>query len=65
MGVCCRCCRQSMESQQYGMAYGMQPPVDPNSQNATEGEPRKQDINEILQQIMTITEQSLDEAQAR
>ncbi|XP_037083354.1 homeobox protein extradenticle-like isoform X2 [Pollicipes pollicipes] len=53
-----------MESQQYGMGYGMQPQVDPNGQNHTEGEPRKQDINEILQQIMTITEQSLDEAQA-
>ena len=26
---------------------------------------RKQDIGEILQQIMTITDQSLDEAQAR
>ncbi|XP_043201000.1 homeobox protein extradenticle-like isoform X3 [Amphibalanus amphitrite] len=58
-----------MESQQYGMGYGMQQPqVDPNSQqqqqNNGESEPRKQDINEILQQIMTITEQSLDEAQA-
>nr|XP_008104114.1 PREDICTED: pre-B-cell leukemia transcription factor 2 isoform X4 [Anolis carolinensis] len=28
------------------------------------GEPRKQDIGDILQQIMTITDQSLDEAQA-
>lgn len=32
----------------------------------TEGEGgRKQDIGDILQQIMTITDQSLDEAQAR
>ena len=55
-----------MEGQQYGMGYGMQPQLDPNGQtNNTEGEPRKQDIGEILQQIMTITEQSLDEAQAR
>ena len=59
-----------MESQQYGMGYGMQQPqVDPNTQQQQqsngESEPRKQDINEILQQIMTITEQSLDEAQAR
>ncbi|KAF0304315.1 Homeobox protein extradenticle [Amphibalanus amphitrite] len=55
-----------MEGQQYGMGYGMQPQIDPNGQaNNTEGEPRKQDIGEILQQIMTITEQSLDEAQAR
>ena len=30
-----------------------------------ENENRKQDIGEILQQIMNITEQSLDEAQAR
>ena len=28
-------------------------------------EPKKQDIGEILQQIMAITDQSLDEAQAR
>ena len=58
--------RRGMEGQQYGMGYGMQPQIDPNGQaNNTEGEPRKQDIGEILQQIMTITEQSLDEAQAR
>uniref|UniRef100_A0A3Q4HP85 Pre-B-cell leukemia homeobox 1a n=1 Tax=Neolamprologus brichardi TaxID=32507 RepID=A0A3Q4HP85_NEOBR len=31
----------------------------------TDGEGRKQDIGDILQQIMTITDQSLDEAQAR
>lgn len=30
-----------------------------------DNEPRKQDISEILQQIMNITDQSLDEAQAR
>ncbi|KAF7236301.1 Pre-B-cell leukemia transcription factor 2 [Varanus komodoensis] len=35
---------------------------DPPSDN---GEPRKQDIGDILQQIMTITDQSLDEAQAK
>ena len=58
-----------MESQQYGMGYGMQQPaVDPSAQqqqNNGETDTRKQDINDILQQIMTITEQSLDEAQAR
>uniref|UniRef100_A0A8C5DQH0 PBC domain-containing protein n=1 Tax=Gouania willdenowi TaxID=441366 RepID=A0A8C5DQH0_GOUWI len=32
---------------------------------ATDGDARKQDIGDILQQIMTITDQSLDEAQAR
>ncbi|KAI3369103.1 hypothetical protein L3Q82_026066 [Scortum barcoo] len=31
---------------------------------ATDGDGRKQDIGDILQQIMTITDQSLDEAQA-
>jgi len=52
-----------MEGQQY-MGYGMQPAVDPNGQANSDGDQRKQDIGEILQQIMTITEQSLDEAQA-
>ncbi|XP_049334878.1 pre-B-cell leukemia homeobox 1a isoform X2 [Astyanax mexicanus] len=33
--------------------------------DGSEGEGRKQDIGDILQQIMTITDQSLDEAQAR
>ncbi|TRY58618.1 hypothetical protein DNTS_007618, partial [Danionella cerebrum] len=32
---------------------------------ASDGDGRKQDIGDILQQIMTITDQSLDEAQAR
>lgn len=32
---------------------------------AGDGEIRKHDISEILQQIMNITDQSLDEAQAR
>jgi pre-B-cell leukemia transcription factor 1 len=36
-----------------------------DSQSGGENEPRKQDIGEILQQIMNITDQSLDEAQAR
>lgn len=47
-----------------GMAqpYGMQT-IDPNQTPDQDG--RKQDINEILQQIMNITDQSLDEAQAR
>lgn len=30
-----------------------------------DGDARKQELGEILQQIMTITDQSLDEAQAR
>lgn len=46
--------------------YGMQP-VDPNhgAPATPDQETRKQDIGEILQQIMNITDQSLDEAQAR
>uniref|UniRef100_A0A1B6EYS9 Homeobox protein extradenticle n=4 Tax=Cicadellinae TaxID=33370 RepID=A0A1B6EYS9_9HEMI len=47
-------------------SYGMQP-VDPNHGTPTtpDQDTRKQDIGEILQQIMNITDQSLDEAQAR
>jgi len=46
--------------------YGMQPshqghPGDMNGDN----DDRKQDIGNILQQIVAITDQSLDEAQAR
>ncbi|XP_066902359.1 homeobox protein extradenticle isoform X3 [Halyomorpha halys] len=46
--------------------YGMQP-VDPNhgAPATPDQETRKQDIGDILQQIMNITDQSLDEAQAR
>lgn len=42
-------------------------PMNPQGDNPSSGdnEPRKQDIGEILQQIMNITDQSLDEAQAR
>ncbi|CAH1983286.1 unnamed protein product [Acanthoscelides obtectus] len=48
-----------MAPQPYGMTpQGEAPP-------GGENEPRKQDIGEILQQIMNITDQSLDEAQAR
>ncbi|XP_076342809.1 homeobox protein extradenticle-like isoform X1 [Tachypleus tridentatus] len=42
--------------------YGMDPT---NQQLTSDQEPRKHDISEILQQIMNITDQSLDEAQAR
>lgn len=45
-----------MNAQNYGMS---------GEGNGTENDPRKQDIGEILQQIMNITDQSLDEAQAR
>ncbi len=47
--------------------YGMHT-SDPNSQVQTDPTVdghRKQDIGDILQQIMNITDQSLDEAQAR
>ncbi|XP_020318466.1 pre-B-cell leukemia transcription factor 1-like isoform X3 [Oncorhynchus nerka] len=43
-----------------GMAQNMQ-----DGTGGTDGDGRKQDIGDILQQIMTITDQSLDEAQAR
>lgn len=43
--------------------YGMPNPNDGSGENENHG--RKQDIGDILQQIMNITEQSLDEAQAR
>lgn len=42
--------------------YGM--PTN-DGQPGVDNDPRKQDIGEILQQIMNITDQSLDEAQAR
>lgn len=45
-----------MAPQNYGM---------PNDGSENDNHGRKQDIGEILQQIMNITEQSLDEAQAR
>jgi pre-B-cell leukemia transcription factor 1 len=46
--------------------YGMQS-VDPSQggPGTPDQDGRKQDIGEILQQIMNITDQSLDEAQAR
>ncbi|GBP08255.1 Homeobox protein extradenticle [Eumeta japonica] len=48
-----------MGPQGYGLPGGDGAPT------AGDGEARKQDIGEILQQIMNITDQSLDEAQAR
>lgn len=46
--------------------YGMPGQNDGNqSGGGGDNDSRKQDIGEILQQIMNITEQSLDEAQAR
>lgn len=52
----------AMLPQPYGMSS-----VDPNHGAPTppDQDTRKQDIGEILQQIMNITDQSLDEAQAR
>lgn len=45
-------------------AYGMEDPGKGGPGNPDQ-DIRKQDIGEILQQIMNITDQSLDEAQAR
>ncbi|XP_058491708.1 pre-B-cell leukemia transcription factor 3b isoform X6 [Solea solea] len=50
----------SGHSVQGGMAL---PP--PHGHDGTDGDGRKQDIGDILHQIMTITDQSLDEAQAK
>lgn len=47
-------------SVQGGMAL---PP--PHGHEGADGDGRKQDIGDILHQIMTITDQSLDEAQAK
>lgn len=44
---------------------GMAATPQPHEAVGPEGEHRKQEIGDILQQIMTITDQSLDEAQAR
>lgn len=44
--------------------HGVDGGAGPNA-TAGDGEIRKHDISEILQQIMNITDQSLDEAQAR
>lgn len=45
---------------------GYMGPVDGSAaQGPDQSEARKQDIGDILQQIMNITDQSLDEAQAR
>ncbi|XP_055624648.1 homeobox protein extradenticle isoform X3 [Toxorhynchites rutilus septentrionalis] len=47
---------------------GLMPPnygMPTNDGQSVDNDPRKQDIGEILQQIMNITDQSLDEAQAR
>ncbi|KFM70118.1 Pre-B-cell leukemia transcription factor 3, partial [Stegodyphus mimosarum] len=52
---------------QHGYGMPQQPHgVDPTSQAPPQDQDvRKHDISEILQQIMNITDQSLDEAQAR
>ena len=58
---------QGQGGQQTG-GYGGMGPVDASAtQGQDQGsvEARKQDIGDILQQIMNITDQSLDEAQAR
>lgn len=47
-------------------AYGNMGPTDGSASQGDQAvEARKQDIGEILQSIMNITDQSLDEAQAR
>lgn len=55
------------QSAQNAAGYGTMGPVDGTAAQGPDQavEARKQDIGEILQQIMNITDQSLDEAQAR
>ena len=48
--------------------YGMQPMTDPNQPSDGQvhtGPGEKKDIGDLLQQVMSITDQSMDEAQAR
>lgn len=58
-----------MEDPNRMMAHSGSTPSYPQSYGMPDAnvvdDPRKQDIGEILQQIMNITDQSLDEAQAR
>ncbi|TVK90581.1 Pre-B-cell leukemia transcription factor 1 [Bagarius yarrelli] len=52
----------------HGVGMAGHPGLPQHMQEGTggaDGDGRKQDIGDILQQIMTITDQSLDEAQAR
>lgn len=51
----------------HGVGMAGHPGLAQHMQDGTGGDAdgRKQDIGDILQQIMTITDQSLDEAQAR
>lgn len=44
---------------------GGMPLPPPHGHDGADGDGRKQDIGDILHQIMTITDQSLDEAQAK
>lgn len=46
-------------------SYGIVDPGQGGAPGTPDQDVRKQDIGEILQQIMNITDQSLDEAQAR
>lgn len=61
-----------MQGHMHAGDYGTNPSIPPNETNsdldnrsAADVSCRKQDITEVLRQIMTITDQSLDEAQAR
>lgn len=55
-----------MEAHNMAHGGGLMPPQNYGlAGDGVDNDPRKQDIAEILQQIMNITDQSLDEAQAR
>ena len=56
------------EAHAYSMSqagYGLPHPLSIDTSGMMENDLGKHDIGDILQQIMTITDQSLDEAQAR
>ena len=59
--------QQRLMHQGPGTMANVMPQQNVYDQNMQSGDPdqRKQEIGDILQQIMTITDQSLDEAQAR
>lgn len=54
-----------MQNQMHGGGDYRGPVNEVDSQQGVMPLGRKQDISDVLQQIMTITDQSLDEAQAR
>jgi len=60
--------QQTIGMMGHGLAhvpYAMQTSAMVHDRNTLDGVDSRKDISDLLQQIMTITDQSLDEAQAR